>query len=125
MDPLTDPIAGAETREVGGVRMDMAPAGNGRVTRAVYPPGFHWAEDMKPHVATEVCMFAHLGFLARGAIAGRYRDGCEFSYAAPAFLTIEPGHDAWVVGDEAAVLIQFDAAEKTTQQFGIPGEHRH
>jgi hypothetical protein len=40
-------------------------------------------------------------------------------------VVIEPGHDAWVIGDEAAVLIQFDAEAATTERFGLPGEHRH
>jgi hypothetical protein len=125
MDPITAPIDGAELQVVGGVRMDVAPVGNGRVKRLVYPAGFHWVEDMKPLVGTDLCMHAHLGFLAKGAIAGRYRDGCEFAYAAPAFVAIEPGHDAWVVGDDEAVLIQFDAAENTAERFGLPDEHGH
>ena len=119
MDPLTAPIDGAETQEVGGVRIDVAPAGNGRVTRTVYPAGFRWSIDMKPHVDSDLCMHAHIGFLARGAIAGEYPDGGGFAYEAPAFVVIEPGHDAWVVGDEDAVLIQFDAAENTSEHFGL------
>ena len=122
MDPLTAPIDGAEVQEVGGVRIDVAPAGNGRVKRAVYPAGFRWSRDMKPHVDSDLCMHAHIGFLARGAIAGQYPDGGGFSYEAPAFVVIEPGHDAWVVGDEDAVLIQFDAAENTSEHFGL---HEH
>ena len=125
MDPLVAPIEGAESREAGGVLVDVVPAGNGRVKRAIYPPGFRWSERMRPVVGTELCMHAHVGFLAQGAIAGRYADGCEFAYAAPAVVVLEPGHDAWVEGDEAAVLIQFDAAGDTAERFGLPPEHRH
>ena len=125
MDPLVAPIEGAESREAGGVQVDVVPAGNGRVKRAIYPPGFRWSERMRPIVGTELCMHAHVGFLAQGAIAGRYADGCEFAYAAPAVVVLEPGHDAWVEGDEAAVLIQFDAAGDTAERFGLPPEHRH
>ena len=42
-----------------------------------------------------------------------------------AVVVVEPGHDAWVVGQEAAVLIQFDAAGRTAERFGLPTEHRH
>jgi hypothetical protein len=125
VDPLVAPIEGAESREAGGVQVDVVPAGNGRVKRAIYPPGFRWSERMRPVVGTELCMHAHVGFLAQGAIAGRYADGCEFAYAAPAVVVLEPGHDAWVEGDEAAVLIQFDAAGDTAERFGLPPEHRH
>ena len=80
---------------------------------------------MRPSVETEVCMHAHIGFLARGHIAGEYSDGCTFEYVAPQVVTIDPGHDAWVVGDEAAVLIQFDSEEGTARRFGLPEEHGH
>ena len=38
---------------------------------------------------------------------------------------IEPGHDAEVVGDQPAVLIEFDAQADTARRFGLPAEHRH
>ena len=49
-----------------------------------------------------------MGFLARGRMQGEYADGCTFDFAAPSPLVVEPGHDAWVVGDEAAVFIGVD-----------------
>jgi hypothetical protein len=125
MDPLTGPIEGAEHREVGGASVDIVRAGNGRVKRAVYPPGFRWSTHMKPTVRTDLCMHAHVGFLARGHIQGEYEDGCGFDYVAPHVVAIEPGHDAWVVGEEEAVLIQFDAEEGTARRFGLRAEHAH
>lgn len=125
MDPLTEPIEGAERQEVGGVVVDIVAVGNGRVKRAVYPPGFRWSTHMRPTVRTELCMHAHIGFLARGRIAGEYADGCAFDFVAPSVVTIVPGHDAWVVGDEEAVLVQFDSEEGTARRFGLPDEHAH
>lgn len=125
MDPLTAPIEGADHREAGGASVDIVRAGNGRVKRAVYPPGFRWSTHMKPSVRTDLCMHAHVGFLARGRIQGEYRDGCSFDHVAPQVVVIEPGHDAWVVGDEEAVLIQFDSEEGTARRFGLLSEHSH
>lgn len=125
MDPLTAPIEGADHREVGGAQVDIVRAGNGRVKRAVYPPGFRWSTHMSPNVDSKLCMHAHVGFLARGHIQGEYEDGCTFEFVAPQVVTIEPGHDAWVVGEEAAVLIQFDSEEGTARRFGLPAEHSH
>ena len=124
MDPLTAPIAGADHAEVGGAEIDIVAAGNGRVKRVVYPPGFRWSTHMKPHVGTDLCMHAHVGFLARGHIAGEYGDGCSFEYIAPQVVAIEPGHDAWVVGEDAAVLVQFDSEQDTASRFGL-AEHGH
>jgi hypothetical protein len=125
VDPLTEPIEGADRKEVGGVVVDIVGVGNGRVKRAVYPPGFRWSTHMRPTVRTELCMHAHIGFLARGHIAGEYADGCTFDFVAPQVVSIVPGHDAWVVGDEEAVLVQFDSEEGTARRFGLPDEHAH
>ena len=119
------PIKGAQHHELGGVTIDAVAAANGQVKRVVYPPGFRWSTHMRPVIGTDLCMHGHVGFLISGRVKGQYGDGCKFDFAAPAVVTVEPGHDAWVVGREAAVLIQFDAARETVQRFGLPAEHRH
>ena len=80
---------------------------------------------MKPLVGGELCRHAHVGFLAHGQIGGTFADGCAFEFKAPAVVAIEAGHDAWVVGDEEAVLIQFDAEGETASRFGLDDRHRH
>jgi hypothetical protein len=125
MDPLLGAIKGAEHQEVGGVKVDIVRTGTVRVGRFVYPPGFRWSTHMKPVVGTDACRHAHIGFLARGRIEGRYADGCAFEYTAPAVVGLEAGHDAWVVGDEPAVLVHFDAEGDTARRFGLAVEHRH
>jgi hypothetical protein len=46
------------------------------VKRVIYPPGFRWSKDMKAIVGTDLCMHAHVGFLARGQVHIQYADGC-------------------------------------------------
>jgi hypothetical protein len=125
MNPLVAPIPGAQHQTVASVEVDVAPAGSGRVKRLIYPPGFRWSTHMKPLVKTEHCMHAHVGFLAQGRIGGQYGDGCRFELVAPSVVVIEPGHDAWVEGEENAVLIQFDAEQDTAHTFGVADLHRH
>lgn len=124
-DPLLAPMAGAAHRVVGGVTIDIADAANGRVKRVCYPPGFRWSTHMQPIVKTPLCMHAHVGFLARGRVRGTYADGCEFDVTAPRAVVLDPGHDAWVVGREPAVLIEFDALSRTAERFGLPPTHQH
>jgi hypothetical protein len=124
-DSLLARMANADHRMVGGVSIDTARAANGRVKRVCYPPGFRWSTHMKPLVNTPLCMHAHIGFLARGRVRGTYADGCAFDLAAPRAVVIEPGHDAWVVGKNPAVLIEFDAERSTAARFGLPETHRH
>jgi len=125
VDPLVAAVRGAERREIGGVRLEVGRAGAGRVKRMVYPAGFRWSVDMKPIVGTDLCMHAHVGFLARGEIHIEYADGCVVEHKAPQIVAIEPGHDGWVVGKEPVVLIEFDFEGDTIRRLGMPDAHRH
>ena len=124
-DPLLVAVKGAERRTIGHVRLDVGRAGAARVKRMVYPIGFRWSVDMKPIVGTDLCMHAHVGFLARGQIHIEYADGCVAEHKAPQIVAIEPGHDGWVVGDEPVVLIEFDFERDTVRRLGMPDVHRH
>lgn len=114
-----------EHRELGGVQVDVSRAGNVRVKRMIYPPGFNWASHLSAAVGSKLCMHAHVGFMARGQINVRFADGCVVEYKAPQFVAVEPGHEGWVVGDEPAVLIEFDFAGDTVDRVGLPQVHRH
>jgi hypothetical protein len=123
---LAADVRGADRRsDVGGVRLDVGRAGEGRVKRMIYPPGFKWSTDIRPHVGTEYCMHAHVGFLVSGRIDVTYADGCVEVYEAPHIVAVAPGHDGHVVGDEPAVLIEFDFEGDTVRRFGMPSAHTH
>ena len=124
-DPLLDTMQGADHREIGSMQLDIVPAGTGRVKRMIYPPGFAWSTDIKPLVNTELCMHGHVGFLARGHLRFLFADGCILDFIAPEVVVVEPGHEAWVVGQETAVLIEFDFEKDTVSRFGLPETHRH
>jgi hypothetical protein len=124
-DPLLAPIPGASHRDLGTVTLDIVRVGAGRIKRVIYKPGFRWSTQMKPQVGTDLCMHSHVGFLARGSIGVRYQDGCTAEYTAPQVVAIDPGHDGWVIGDEAAVLIEVDFEGDTAAKLGLPATHRH
>jgi hypothetical protein len=124
-DPLLAAVKGATHRYLGHVRLDVGRAGDARVKRMIYPPGFRWSKDMKPVVGTDLCMHAHAGFLARGEIHIEYADGCVVEHKAPQIVSIEPGHDGWVVGTEPVVMIEFDFEGDTVRRLGMPDVHHH
>ena len=124
-DPLLAPLKNAERREIGGVTIEVVSAGESRVKRLIYPPGFRWSTHMKSIVGTDLCMHAHVGFLARGHVQVRYADGCTLDFIAPQVVAIEPGHDGSVVGGEPAVMIEFDFENQTVKRLGMPDSHRH
>lgn len=124
-DSLTAPIEGAERKTVGGVVCDIVRIGNARVRRTIYNPGFTWETHMKKAVTSELCMHAHVGFLARGHLEAHFPDGCRQEWVAPAVVFLEPGHTGSVVGTEPAVLIEVDFEGATAAHFGLPPTHRH
>lgn len=123
IDPLLAPIPGADTRQLNGAQVDVAPAGCGRVKRVIYQPGFRWSTHMKASVGTDLCMHAHVGFIARGSIGIRYADGTTHEFTAPQVVAIEPGHEGWVNGTEPAVLIEIDFMGDTAARFGMKDRH--
>jgi len=122
---LLSPMKNSDRREVGGVVMDIVAVGNCRVRRVIYPVGFRWSKHMKPHVKTDLCMHAHVGFLAHGQIHMEFGDGCIREFRAPQVVAIEPGHDGWVVGEQPAVLIEFDFGDETADRVGLARVHSH
>ena len=124
-DALLAPVKGAVKRDIGHVQLEVGRAGAARVKRMIYPPGFHWLVDMKPVVGTDLCMHAHVGFLARGEIHIEYAYGCIVEHKAPQIVAIDPGHDGWVVGKEPVVLIEFDFEGDTVSRLGMPAAHTH
>ena len=124
-DPLFAPIPGCDHRDVGGLQLDIVRTGASRVKRVIYPVGFRWSTHMKSVAGTDLCMHAHVGFLARGRVHIEYADGCVLEFVAPQVVAIEPGHDGWVVGDEPAVLVEFDFERDTVSRLGMPEAHQH
>ncbi|OGX83813.1 cupin domain-containing protein [Hymenobacter glacialis] len=116
---LLAPLKGATRREVGGVTVDVVQTGNARVKRIVYPRGFRWSKNMKDIVGTPLCMHAHVGFLASGEFDIQYADGTVEKFVAPQAVAIAPGHDGWVVGEEPAILIEFDFEGETVERLGL------
>ena len=78
--------------------------------RLTVQPGWQWSKDIKPLVGTESCQAKHVGVIIEGTIKCVHDDGSEITYSAGDAYAIEPGHDAWVVGDSQAVAFEFHGA---------------
>lgn len=119
------PVAGARHVTFGPVEIDVGAIGDARIKRLVYPPGMRWSTDLRPLVGTERCEHAHAGFLTEGALRFEFDDGCTLEFTAPAIVEVAPGHDARVISDHAAVLIEVDFETSTIQRLGLPETHHH
>src|SRR5271166_76403 len=99
-----------ETREFPHGRAEIVKVGGGEVGRFVFEPGWRWSNDVKPIAKTESCHAPHFQYHVSGRLTIRMDDGTEF-VAGPGDITSLPsGHDAWVVGDEPAVVVDWFGA---------------
>jgi hypothetical protein len=81
-----------------------------KAARVTFQPGWKWSECIKPVVQTESCQLHHEGTLIQGHMHVVHDDGTETDIETGDAYVILPGHDAWVVGDEAAIGFEFDSS---------------
>jgi hypothetical protein len=99
-----------EVREFPNGRAEILRIGDGEVGRFVFQPGWRWSNDVKAIAKTDSCEAPHFQYHVSGQLAIRMDDGTEF-VAGPGEITSLPsGHDAWVVGDEPAVVVDWYGA---------------
>jgi mannose-6-phosphate isomerase-like protein (cupin superfamily) len=79
--------------------------------RAVFQPGWRWSESVKPIAKTEKCETSHLGFVISGRMMIAMSDGQQTEIGPGDAVSIPPGHDAWIVGDEPCVYMEVRNAE--------------
>jgi len=98
-----------ETRpfEQGKGRLDLVNTDSGVVGRATFEPGWKWSEHVKPIAKTDSCQAAHTGYFVSGRMKVVMDNGEEVEYGPGDFAVMAPGHDAWIVGDESCVVIDW------------------
>ena len=99
-----------ETRNFPNGRAEIVRIGGAEVGRLVFRPGWRWSTDVKPLAGTSSCEAPHFQYHVSGKLAIRMDDGTEL-IAGPGDITSLPrGHDAWVVGDEDVVVVDWFGA---------------
>jgi hypothetical protein len=99
-----------EVREFPNGRAEILQVGDAEIGRLVFQPGWRWSTDVQPIAGTDSCEAPHFQYHVAGRLAIRMDDGSEF-VAEPGDVTSLPrGHDAWVVGDEPVVVVDWFGA---------------
>lgn len=96
-----------DTRTFEHGTVQTAKAGSITVSRAMLQPGWRWSNDVKPIAKTDSCMVHHKGFVLSGRLHIVMDDGSELEAGPGDVHDLPPGHDAWVVGDEPYIGIDF------------------
>jgi class 3 adenylate cyclase len=96
-----------EVRTVEKGRVELVELGELAVGRATFEPGWRWSEHVKPLAETESCQIHHIGYVVSGHLRVEMTDGASVDLVAGDTFEVPPGHDAWVVGDEPWVSVDY------------------
>ena len=98
-----------ETRpfEAGSGQLELVNVDTAPVGRATFQPGWRWSTHVKPIAKTESCQAAHMGYFISGRMKVVMDDGTTEEFGPGDFMICPPGHDAWVVGEDACVVIDW------------------
>jgi hypothetical protein len=99
-----------ETRTPPKARVDVVAVGGVKAARMTLEPGWRWSECIKPIAGTDSCQLRHVGYASAGTMHVVQDDGSESDINPGEAYAIDPGHDAWIVGDATFVGFEFESA---------------
>ncbi|MDN5859281.1 MAG: cupin domain-containing protein [Pseudonocardia sp.] len=102
--------APTETRSFPDGRLELVDLGDAVIGRFVLEPGWRWSRCVRPTAGTATCRQPHLGYVLAGRMHVAMDDGAAGEAGPGEVFRIDPGHDAWTVGDETTVLLDFAGA---------------
>ncbi|MDQ0261101.1 cupin domain-containing protein [Sinomonas atrocyanea] len=99
-----------EKRRPDKSEIDLVTVGDYTIGRLTFAPGWRWSDCIKPVAGTDTCQNNHVGYCVSGTLEVRLATGESATITAGSSYTIPPGHDAWVVGEEKFVGLEFLSA---------------
>jgi len=91
-------------------KMELVKMAGGEVGRLILEPGWQWSKHVKPIANTEWCMAPHFQYIVSGKIRVKMKSGEEFELGPGDLSYLPEGHDAWVVGNDAVVAVDWAGA---------------
>jgi hypothetical protein len=107
-----------EVRTPDKTKLEVVDLAGVKAARMTAQPGWRWSECIKPVVGGDSCQAHHVGVIISGTMHVVHDDGTARDAGPGSAYVIDPGHDAWVVGDEPVVAFEFDST--TAQTFARP-----
>lgn len=96
-----------EVREFPLGRLELVKIGDATIGRGYFKPGWKWSTSVQPIAKTHSCEAAHFQYQLAGTMQVRMDDGSEYTTKAGDVVLLPSGHDAWVVGDETVIVVDF------------------
>lgn len=95
-----------ETHESEKISAQMVNVAGVSVWKGSFAPGWRYTQDIEP----SLCQQPHAFYIFSGGFGIAMEDGTEAEFGPDTVALVEPGHDAWTVGDEPCVFLDFGAA---------------
>jgi quercetin dioxygenase-like cupin family protein len=106
-----------EQRNLPATTIEVVTFGTQALMRTTFAPGWRWSKDVRPAVGTASCQVPHCTYGIAGRLHVQMDDGSEQEIGPGDIALIPPGHDAWVVGDEPYIGLDFQGGPL----YGKPG----
>jgi quercetin dioxygenase-like cupin family protein len=110
---FTDPD---ETRTFEHGLVELVDVAGTQIGRLTLQPGWRWSDHVKPIAGTELCEAPHFQYHVSGTLRVRMADGTELEATPGDVIALPQGHDAWVVGDEPVVVVDWWGASNYAKQ---------
>jgi hypothetical protein len=107
-----------EVRTFDKGRVELVKVDGVVIGRATFQPGWRWSESVKSLAGTKSCEAPHFQYHVSGTLRVRMDDGTEFDCRQGDVSVLPTGHDAWVVGDEPVVVVDFQGMADYARQAG-------
>jgi quercetin dioxygenase-like cupin family protein len=101
-----------EVRTFDNGKAEIVKIGGAEIGRLVFEPGWRWSEHLKPIAGTDLCEAPHFQYHVSGTLRIQMADGTEFDATPGSITSLPSGHDAWVVGDETVVVVDWFGASE-------------
>ncbi len=88
-------------------QVEIVSMADGVVGRATFEPGWKWSDHVRPIAGTDSCQAAHMGYVISGRQHVLMDDGSELEIGPGDVVSIPAGHDAWTIGNEPCVVLDF------------------
>ncbi len=88
-------------------KVDLVKANGAMIGRAIFQPGWKWSDSVKPLAKTKSCEAPHFQYHVSGTLHVKMDDGMEMDLKSGDISYLPSGHDAWVVGNEPVVVVDF------------------
>jgi quercetin dioxygenase-like cupin family protein len=96
-------------KTMGKIAIQALPLHGSTITRVTIQPGGSWSSDLKSHAGTESCEKTHAGVVLKGKLGVKMDDGREEVFGEGDAFGVGPGHDAWCVGEEECLFLEWSA----------------